>query len=94
MTSVAVTTMPVGRFLRVVVPEGRPDWRDQALCAETDPDEFFPEKGGSTRQAKAVCACCPVRRPCLEFALENDERSGIYGGMTGRERGRLKRGAA
>jgi len=44
-------------------------WRDFALCAEADPDAFFPEKGGSTRNARRVCAACPVAPQCLEFAL-------------------------
>lgn len=68
-------------------------WQEQALCAQTDPEAFFPEKGGSTREAKAVCASCEVRAQCLEYALENDERFGIWGGMSERERRRLKRRA-
>ena len=67
------------------------DWRDLALCAETDPEAFFPAKGGSTRQAKAVCASCEVRRPCLEYALEHQVGPGIWGGLSERERRRLKR---
>jgi WhiB family redox-sensing transcriptional regulator len=65
-------------------------WQEQALCAETDPEAFFPEKGGSTRDAKRVCTGCPVRAQCLEFALENDERFGIWGGLSERERRRLR----
>jgi WhiB family redox-sensing transcriptional regulator len=68
-------------------------WQDQALCAQTDPEAFFPEKGGSTREAKRVCRSCEVRAECLEYALENDERFGIWGGMSERERRRLKRQA-
>jgi len=67
------------------------DWQDQALCAEVDPDLHFPEKGGSTREAKQVCRSCEVRAECLEYALEHDERFGIWGGMSERERRRLKR---
>ena len=52
---------------------------------------FFPEKGGSTREAKRVCRSCEVRAECLEFALENDERFGIWGGLSERERRRIKR---
>jgi WhiB family redox-sensing transcriptional regulator len=70
-----------------------PGWQDQALCAQTDPEAFFPEKGGSTREAKRVCRSCDVRSECLEYALENDERFGIWGGLSERERRRLKRAA-
>jgi WhiB family redox-sensing transcriptional regulator len=69
-------------------------WMDRALCPETDPDAFFPEKGGSTREAKRVCRSCEVRAECLEYALGRDERFGIWGGMSERERRRLKRQAA
>ncbi|MGY1632442.1 WhiB family transcriptional regulator [Geodermatophilus sp. SYSU D01186] len=65
-------------------------WRLDALCAETDPEAFFPEKGGSTREAKRVCTGCDVRAECLEFALANDERFGIWGGLSERERRRLR----
>ncbi len=65
-------------------------WRLDALCAETDPEAFFPEKGGSTREAKRVCIGCAVRTECLEFALSNDERFGIWGGLSERERRRLR----
>jgi WhiB family redox-sensing transcriptional regulator len=82
--------MSVARFLRVVVPDGAPGWRDEALCAQTGPEEFFPERGSSVRQAKAVCAGCSVRRPCLEYALGRDERFGVWGGMSEHERRRLK----
>ncbi len=68
-----------------------PAWKDRALCAETDPEAFFPEKGGSTREAKRVCASCDVRGDCLDFALSNDERFGIWGGLSERERRRLKK---
>jgi WhiB family redox-sensing transcriptional regulator len=65
-------------------------WRQDALCAETDPEAFFPEKGGSTREAKRVCVGCEVRAECLEFALASDERFGIWGGLSERERRRLR----
>jgi WhiB family redox-sensing transcriptional regulator len=68
-------------------------WQDRALCAQTDPEAFFPEKGGSTREAKRVCRGCEVKAECLDYALENDERFGIWGGMSERERRRLKRAA-
>lgn len=69
-------------------------WQERALCAQTDPEAFFPEKGGSTREAKRVCLSCDVRGECLESALANDERFGIWGGLSERERRRLKRRSA
>ena len=67
-------------------------WQADALCAQTDPEAFFPEKGGSTREAKRICQGCEVRDECLEYALAHDERFGIWGGLSERERRRLKRG--
>lgn len=67
-------------------------WQDKALCAQTDPEAFFPEKGGSTREAKRICQGCEVRSECLGHALDNDERFGIWGGLSERERRRIKRG--
>ncbi|HWM35329.1 MAG TPA: WhiB family transcriptional regulator [Pseudolysinimonas sp.] len=66
-------------------------WQSDALCAQTDPEAFFPEKGGSTRDAKKICTTCEVRAQCLEYALLNDERFGIWGGLSERERRRLRR---
>ncbi len=68
-------------------------WQEEALCAQTDPEAFFPEKGGSTREAKRVCGRCPVRAQCLEYAVAHDERFGIWGGLSERERRRLRRHA-
>lgn len=68
-------------------------WQDRALCAQTDPEAFFPERGGSTREAKRVCRACEVKAECLDYALGNGERFGIWGGMSERERRRLERTA-
>ena len=68
-----------------------PPWTEDALCAQIDHEEFFPEKGGSTREAKKVCAMCPVTAKCLEYALDNNERWGVWGGMSERERRKLLR---
>lgn len=68
-------------------------WQTDALCAQTDPEAFFPEKGGSTRDAKKICTSCEVRTQCLEYALENDERFGIWGGLSERERRKLRKRA-
>ncbi len=69
------------------------EWQDRARCAPPDPEAFFPETGGSTREAKRVCLSCEVRGECLEYALANDERFGIWGGLSERERRRLKKQA-
>lgn len=73
--------------------EGALGWQERALCAQTDPEAFFPEKGGSTREAKKVCLSCDVRSECLEYALSKDERFGIWGGLSERERRKLKKRA-
>ena len=67
-------------------------WQERALCAQTAPEAFFPEKGGSTREAKRICQGCEVKDACLDYALAHDERFGIWGGLSERERRRLKRG--
>ena len=66
-------------------------WQAQANCMGVDPDLFFPERGASTREAKEVCRGCVVREDCLEYALANGEKFGIWGGMSERERRRLRR---
>ena len=74
-----------------MVTEDEQEWQERALCAQTDPEAFFPEKGGSTRDAKRICSSCDVRGECLEYALGNDERFGIWGGLSERERRRLRK---
>jgi WhiB family redox-sensing transcriptional regulator len=85
------------------VEPGDGEWREQALCAQTDPEAFFPEKGGSIREAKRLCngvpstgrdgdrPPCPVREECLRAALDRDERFGVWGGLSERERRALRR---
>ena len=92
MTSSSVSTSRVAAadgVLDVAAIFMAPDdaeWMDQALCAQTDPESFYPEKGGSTREAKKTCEQCLVRAECLDWALANDERFGIWGGLSERER--------
>jgi WhiB family transcriptional regulator, redox-sensing transcriptional regulator len=69
-------------------------WQDDANCLGVDPDLFFPERGASTKEAKEVCRGCVVREECLEYALENSEKFGIWGGMSERERRRIRRARA
>lgn len=66
-------------------------WQEDANCLAVDPDLFFPERGESAREAKAVCRSCEVRVDCLEYALANGEKFGIWGGLTERERRRVRR---
>ena len=73
------------RIVNEILPVER-DWREDALCPQTDPDAFFPDKGGSSRPAKQICGRCSVSEACLTYALENGIREGIWGGMSGRER--------
>ena len=74
-------------------------WRDQAMCRDTDPELFFPI--GTTGQAllqiakaKSVCCQCPVTVECLEFALETNQDTGIWGGNSEDERRQMRRTAA
>ena len=87
MTSLAQTSL---QAIPITVAAGaEPEWHERALCAQTDPEAFFPEKGGSTREAKKICTGCEVRAECLSYALAHDERFGIWGGLSVRERRRL-----
>ncbi len=66
-------------------------WRNRAACRGVDPDIFYPASDEEAEAAKAVCGQCPVRQPCLEYALANRERDGVWGGATERERRRILR---
>lgn len=80
----------VSNSLSIDSDEKRHDWREDAICNQVDPEIWFPEKGGSTREAKKICNRCPVRDKCLSYALRNDERFGIWGGKSERERRKIK----
>jgi WhiB family redox-sensing transcriptional regulator len=66
-------------------------WRKKAACRGVDPDIFYPMDDDEAQDAKAVCAQCAVREKCLEWALTNREREGVWGGATERERRRIIR---
>jgi WhiB family transcriptional regulator, redox-sensing transcriptional regulator len=70
------------------------DWQTKARCTEVDAEIFFPERGGSSKAARAVCAQCEVRLNCLEYALNNKEQFGIWGGTSERERRRIRKDRA
>jgi WhiB family redox-sensing transcriptional regulator len=80
----------VREMLTDVVSEER-RWQERANCLGVDPDLFFPERGASTREAKSVCRGCEVQGDCLEYALSNGEKFGIWGGLSERERRRVRR---
>lgn len=61
----------------------------EPVCAQSDPEEWFPEQGGSYGHAKRVCGECPLKDPCLQFALLNNEPYGIWGGVAPRTRQRM-----
>jgi WhiB family redox-sensing transcriptional regulator len=66
-------------------------WQQQALCAQVGTEFFFPEPGSSVREAKSICQLCEMRAACLEYALANDERFGVWGGLSEKERLDLRR---
>jgi WhiB family redox-sensing transcriptional regulator len=66
-------------------------WQERALCSQTDPDAFHPEKGGSTVEARRICRRCEVQPACLQYALDTRQPHGVWGGMTERERKALLR---
>lgn len=66
-------------------------WRQRAACRGVDPEAFYPASDEEAEEAKSVCRVCPVREACLEYALANRERDGVWGGATERERRRIIR---
>lgn len=71
---------------------GDMSWQLSGLCRQIDPDLWFPDKGGSTLEAKRTCWACPVRARCLEYALDNREPFGVWGGLAEWERSALRAG--
>ena len=69
-----------------------PEWQQYAACVNCAGEvDFFPARGESVRDAKAVCAVCPVKRECLDFALRLKVAHGVWGGLSERERRTLRR---
>ena len=90
-----VTTSSRTKNHRGVAPQAPRNWRSAAACRFTDPDLFFPLSASGkseeqVRQAKAICAACPVRLACLAFALRTHQTHGIWGGLTEEERYRRR----
>lgn len=76
---------------RLVRQMGDLSWQLEARCAQTDPEAFFPDRGRSAQDAKQVCECCAVRQKCLDWAIEHNERFGVWGGMSQQERRQYRR---
>ena len=77
-------------------PASMTGWAASGACRQSDPELFFPvttsgPAAGQVNKAKAVCARCPVRVPCLDFALDSGQAFGVWGGTTGEERRLLRR---
>ena len=87
-----VTPVATGPALAIGLPpiEEQVPWQAFALCAEVDPEIFFPDKGSSSAPAKRVCMGCEVRTECLEDALRTGERYGVRGGKSERQRRKLR----
>lgn len=81
----------------LAIRTGRREWMGDAVCASADPEAWYPPRGTSTREAKWICKGrqgrppCPVKDECLSYALEHDDRFGVWGGLSGRERKKLRK---
>lgn len=75
------------RRLRLIEGPVVREWMDHAACLGHDIEVFFPGKGtDSAKPAKRICAVCPVRQECLDYAVDNHEQFGVFGGMVREER--------
>jgi len=66
-------------------------WMQKGRCRDISPSIFFPSDGVGVEVARGICADCPVKAPCLEYALENKIDHGVWGGASERERRRIAR---
>lgn len=66
-------------------------WTENAICAQADPEVWFPEQGRTAAEARRICANCPVAVECLEYALKHNIGHGVWGGFSERERNTMKR---
>ena len=91
---VSVFISPKAKKLWDSLNEAIAELPQEVSCRESDPDAWFPDEenplGNKYTMAKRLCGKCPVRDLCLEFALVNEEQHGLWGGMTHRERQKLR----
>jgi len=66
-------------------------WKAEAACKDLDVDIFFPVSESDSARAKVVCATCPVRQECLDYAIVTRQEDGVWGGLTESERRRERR---
>lgn len=85
------TTLTIVGALAELLDATEHEWMASAVCAQTDPEAFHPEAGDSPEPAKRMCAHCPVRETCLQWALDHNEPDGIWGGLTASERWVMRR---
>jgi len=81
-------------YLRTRLLTHQEPWMDDALCKQVDPELWFPEKGQTAAEAKAVCALCSVKAECLQYSLKNRERFGVWGAVAERDRRKMLNGDA
>ena len=92
MSALAAVTITEDAYGLAAVLAERPEWRRHGLCVGVDPELFFPTRGDSSGEAKAICARCSVREQCLDYALSGSgERFGVWGGTSERERRLMRR---
>ena len=81
-----MTTEPLLQIVMTPEEAAELTWQDQALCAQSDPEEWYPEPGDSVNRPKRICRQCPVRVECLAYAMDRDEPHGLWGGLSREER--------
>jgi WhiB family transcriptional regulator, redox-sensing transcriptional regulator len=89
-TASSIAVMLLRQPLPVLATEAVGPWVAEALCAEMNPETFFPPSGNPGTAAKLICNRCPVRDDCLSYALDANEKFGVWGGLDADERRRLR----
>lgn len=87
----AVREQALGIQPEAQVAAGKQDWQEYSNCLGANPDVFFPDRGTPLKAAKAICNDCVVQEDCLEYALENGEKFGVWGGTSERQRRSIRK---